>query len=490
MSFKDFLTTGAQPGYTEAVAQIAEVWSAILHPTLLEGMDDASFHSRMTDFLESQGPDEAVKLQVAGDLVSLAWWRGPAIPPELHSRINQVTRAILTGVADHLVIPPRRLSFARLRRSHVLLVGALQDPGHSPSAAAIDYAAALAMDPKTERLEIVHSGVLTPAMSAYVQERLGHLPRSRGISFVSTVTNQGFLAEILERGPCTFHVFCEPALSPVISVVSRLGPTIMFTCADAAPVQYADVYWFYHSEGYMDRLWSGQGAPRVYMDNYVQSISGPWRETPPPERLPRAAIGLPEDAFVIATVGNRLGVELDEAYITGIELAVRDRPNCVWMVVGGLPEELSSACSQVLGNKFLHIPYSPQLERLMTTVDVFANPFRVGGGRSAYMALGAGAALLTLDHGDAATAIPEDVRASDPEDYFRRLDMIIESPELLAALRAYEADYFRIVCDQRQFLANLTRMVRLAADRYEARGFGARLSDTVFAPRGVLAAAS
>jgi hypothetical protein len=489
LTFKEFLTDGAQAAYLPSLEQIADNWSNWLKPEILEGINDETLYPRIVGSLESGELSDAVRLQIGTDLTSLAWWRGPAIPLDLRARIDSLTRSILTDVADALVLGPRGLPPSRLRRAHVLLVGALQDPGHSPSAAAIDYAAALARDSRIDRLEIVHSGTLSPAMLAYITDRLGGFPASRGVAMVSTQENQGFLADILSRGPCTFHVVCEPALSPVISVVSRLGPTVMFTCADAAPVQYADVYWFYHSADYMAPLWRGQGAPKVFIGNYVQSLSGPWRETLPPSRLSKSDIGLPDDALVIATVGNRLGIEMDEAYITGMELAVRERPDCVWMVVGGLPEELSSACKQVLGKRFLHIPYSRELDRLMTTVDVFANPFRAGGGRSAYIALGAGAAVLTLGDGDACTAIPEDVRAADPTDYFRRLEMLLDSRELLEAYKTYEADHFRLVCDQKAFLANLQKMVRLAGERYAARQGGARLSDTVFAPRGVLAAA-
>lgn len=489
MSFRDFLVEGAQPAYLASVAQIAQTWEALLDPALLASLDDETLLPSMVAFLEDPAQADGVKLQVAQDLGSLAWWRGPAIPPELRGRIDAVTRGILTGVADSLDMAPRQLPRSRLRRAHVILAGALQDPAHSPSAAAIDYAAALARDSKVDRLEIVHSATITPAMADYIHDRLGGLPANRGVSLLSTAENPGFLADILGRGPCTFHVVCEPALSPIIGVLSRLGPTIMFTCADVAPVQYADAYWFYHSREYMAPLWRAQGAPEVFIENYHQSISGPWRETPPPEVMQRSEIGLADDAIVIATVGNRLGVELDEAYITGIELAVRDQPNCIWLVVGGLPEALSSACQQVLGEKFVHIPFERRLDRLMTIVDVFANPFRAGGGRSGYMALEAGAAVLTLGHGDVATAVAGDVWASDPEDYFRRLDLLIGSPELLAALKAYQADHFRLVCDQDAFLRNLQEMIRLAADRYEARGCGAPLSQTVFAPEARMAAA-
>lgn len=490
MTFKDFLADGVQTSCHPALEEIAETWTGMLDPAVLEGMTDETFHPRMAAFLEGEGPSEAVKLQIAGDLERIAVLRGPAPPESLRGRVGAVARPILAGIADTLVLGRRTLPFSRLRRAHVLLVGDLEGPGHSPTETAIDYAATLAMDPNVDRLEIVYSGFMTLDMAGYIRERLGGLPRERGISLVSTLENDGFLADILGRGPCTFHMVSEPTLSPVISVVSRLGPTLMHTSADIAPVQYADVYWSGHSGAYIEQLWRRQEAPEAFARNHVQVLSGPWREAPPPAPVTRAEIGAPDDAIIIATVGDHLGAELDEAYITGVELAVRDRPHCIWMVVGDLPGSLSNACRQVLGDQFLHFPDTGQMERLMGAVDIYANPFRGGGGRSARMAARAGAILLSLNQGDAATAVPEDIRASDPEDVFRRLDMLIESVELREACRAYQTDYIAKICDQRAFRSSLSGMITLAAKRYAARLGGLPLSQTVFAASGALAAAS
>ncbi|MFM8377593.1 MAG: hypothetical protein ACKN9P_16285, partial [Phenylobacterium sp.] len=436
MTLEDLLLEGAQPTYADSVRMIATRWSGLLGPDFMSGHDPDDLQERVVVAIESGGLADDAVLTLAGDLASLAWWRGPALPYGLRGRLNAVTRGILTRISDGLQMSPRSLPHGRLRRAHVILAGNLLDPPHSPSAGAIDYAAALAMDPQVDRVEIVHTGGVTPAMRTYIEARLGHFPASRGLALVSTRDNPDFLVDILGRGPCTFHVWGEPALSPTTSVVSRLGPTLMFTCADEPPVQFADVYWYFQAEERIRRLWAVQGAPEAFIDRYVRLGSGPCLDGPPPEPLSRRDLGLAEDAFVIATVGNRLAVEMDEAYVTGVELTIRDRPECVWMVVGGLPDYLSSAFEQVLGPRFVHIPYSHQLDRLMTTVDVFANPFRTGGGNSANLALGAGAAVLTLGEGDVSALVPDSFVASDADEYFRYLGFLMDAPELLAAVKA------------------------------------------------------
>lgn len=491
---EDLLLEGAQPNYADNIRAIAAHWESVLSTAQLRDLavrdlESGDMQAGILAILESGGlADEAI-LAVAGDLAALSWWRGPPLQDDHRARLNALTRPRLTRIADGLGMESRTLPRGRLRRAHVLLVGTLLDPAHSPSSGAIDYAAALAADPQVDRVEIVHSGGITPAMSAYIQSRLGGFPASRGLALLSTRDNPDFLVDILGRGPCTFHVWGEPALSPVISVASRLGPTLMFTCADEPPVQFADVYWYFQPEDRIRKLWADQGAPAEFLGRYARLSSGPCLDGPRPEPISRSALGLSDDAFVIATVGNRLGVEMDEAYITGVELAMRDRPHAVWMVVGALPEYLSGAFQQVLGSRFLHVPYSQELERLMTLVDVFANPFRPGGGNSANLALGAGAAVLSLARGDVSALIPDSFVASDPEEYFRYLGFLMDSPEFLAAVRAEQGQHNARMRDQAVFLKEIQGLVRLAADSYEARGCGAPLSQTVFAPAARLAAA-
>ena len=129
----------------------------------------------------------------------------------------------------------------------------------------------------------------------------------------------------------------------------------------------------------------------------------------------------------------------------------------------------------MLGSRFLHIPYATPLDRLLTTVDVFANPFR------------AGAAVLSLRAGDVSALIPDSFVASDPGEDFRYLDFLIESPAFLAAVKAEQFRHNSRMRDQDAFLANLQQMVCLAGERYAARQGGARLSETVIAPEQALA---
>lgn len=469
MALVDFLLEGAQERYVPSLVIIAERWDIMLGADALDGVDDYTFVEQVISLLESGKYGADVILQVISDLGSIAWWRGPHLGDHHAGRVAALARRLHLNGADALTLPPRDIPLSATRRAHVIFGGDLMGPFHSPSRGAIDYVAALAMDPEVERIDLHHGGEINEKMQAYIDERLGDVPPERGVRLVQTSLNPDYLVESIRKGPCTYHFWCEPIMAPQITIASRLGPTVMFTCGDEPPPQYADVFWYFHEPQHMAPIWKRRGAPGSYIRNYVQSLSGPFYDEGPPKPRARAEVGLPEDAFVVATVGNRLTVDLDEAFVTGIEMILRDHPHCIWLVVGGLPDHLLDACRAILGDQFRYIVQDLELARLMTAVDVFANPFRNGGGNSAMIALTANAVLLTTKDGDVASMAPPEHRAQDVEDYFARLRTLIEVPGTMDAWRGPQQERRKLMNDQSHFLSALKAMVDLAHERFEAR---------------------
>lgn len=470
MALLDFLFEGTQEKYLPSIAVIAERWDAMLGRHALTGVDDDTFVDRVLSLLESGRYDADAILQVISDLGSIAWWRGPHIGDHDAARVAALARRLHLNHADSLNLPPRDVPLSATRRAHVIFAGDLMGPFHSPSRGAIDYVAALAMDPTVTRIDLHHgTKTISDTMRAHIDERLGEVPPERGLRLISTVETPDYMVDTIRKGACTYHFWCEPIMSPHITIASRLGPTVMFTCGDEPPPQFADVFWYFHEPQYMEPIWTRRGAPGSYIRNYVQSLSGPFYDQGPPAPRTRAELHLPEDAFVIATVGNRLAVDLDEAFVTGMELVLSKHPKCVWLVVGGLPDNLLDACQAILGDQFRYLVQDLELARLMTAVDVFANPFRQGGGNSAMFALTAGAVLLTTKDGDVASMAPPEHRAHDADDYFARLTALIETPGLMDAWRGPQQERRKLMNDQTHFLGSLKGMVDLAHQRFEAR---------------------
>ena len=160
---------------------------------------------------------------------------------------------------------------------------------------------------------------------------------------------------------------------------------------------------------------------------------------------------------------------MDEAFLLGMVQQIKATPKCVWLVVGALTESLTLLLSTQLGSQFIHIQYENQLARLMTTVDLFANPFRSGGGNSVNLAIGAGAVTLTCAKGDVSTLVPPEFLSQSPDEYFIQLKALIDSPAMLAEWKSKQFAHNRIMRDQRAFLAALQQMIDLAGKRYNER---------------------
>lgn len=469
MTITDFLLSETQPNYTAQVTSIANRWELKLPKVFAVGLDNDNFVPRLVDQIETGGFADDEVLQLISDLWSLTWWRGPKIDDECSRRIIGRAVSIFRNVFDRPNLPQPTVARSKARKEHSVFVGTLQDPLHSPSRGAIDYVAVLAMDPAVERIDIYYSGSITPRLQAYIDERIGASIRRRGIRFFCVDVVEDLLSDVVGRGACTFHFWCEPALSPWIGLMSLFGPTVMFVCGDEAPVQYADVYWYFHQPDYVAERWARRGAPQSFINNYVFSESGPTLIEGRPKLRTRQPLGWNENNFIMASVGNRLGIDLDEAFVTGMEAVLSDHPECVWLVVGALPEHLIYAFEQGFGYQFRHIPFDAALSELMTIVDVFANPFRPGGGNSANNALSAGTVLLTLDQGDVASLVPPEHRAVDQFDYFERLIRLVEDPSQMVAWRELQQSQHAGLVDQTAFLESLRSMTGLAYERFLAR---------------------
>jgi hypothetical protein len=469
MTITDFLLAEVQPNYTAQVTSIAARWEAMLPSGFCVGLDNDNFVPRLADLIASADYGDDETLQLISDLWSLTWWRGPKIDDDCSRRIIGRAVSIFRNVFDRPDLPQPTVARSKARKEHSVFVGTLQDPLHSPSRGAIDYVAVLAMDPAIERIDIYYSGSITPRLQAYIDERIGASIRRRGIRFFSVDVVEDLLSEVVGRGACTFHFWCEPALSPWIGLMSVFGPTVMFVCGDEAPVQYADVYWYFHQPDYVAERWARRGAPQSFIKNYVFSHSGPTLIEGRPAPRKRPPLGWNENNFIMATVGNRLGIDLDEAFVNGIEAVLSAHPECVWLVVGALPEHLIYAFEQGFGFQFRHILFEAELSELMTVVDVFANPFRSGGGNSANMALRAGSVVITLSEGDVASLVPAEHRAIDRGDYFCNLMKLVEDQREIYSWREKQKQYFGRHSDQAEFLESLRTMTSLAYERFLAR---------------------
>ena len=455
----------AQPGYERVVLEIGQRWSVIL-PPVFEGATRADVATRAVEAAEGVGLTDDLRLQVAGDLVKLCWWCGMDMPDAVYVRIARLMRGVFGRIMRQVQAPPRRLAVQP--RSHALFAGALVTPLHSPSRGAIDYARALADDPAVERVHLYHRGPIGEDLVGYIQDRLGGFG---GRVALIQDRDGSHLSEAVARGPYVHHFWCEDPLAVEISVLSILGPTVMFTCGDEPPVQYADAYWYLHEPDYIARSWRRRGVPESFIRNYVETGDSPSNVSAGVEAVDRAALGLSADTVVLATVGNRLAVDLDQAFVDGMGALLRRHPKAHWMIVGGLPPHLLNAFRTVLGPQVSHVPFERALRRLLTVADIFVNPFRRGGADSAMLAmLGQAVTLTRGDQGDVRAFVPaEHRRAATPQAFFAELDRLVADGGRRQAWRQAQGVRAARVVDEAAFTRTLARLSALAFARYLER---------------------
>ena len=257
MSLMDELRAGAQPGYEQPVADAVEFLHEHLGGAIYEGVDTEAFADRVLDAVLACAAGPEHKLLCLRSLAALAWWCDLKLPDAFQGRLAAGGRAICRKVADTVQVRMPRAHPDALK-AHAVFVGDLPGLYHSPTLGAIEYVRALLSDREVERVVVFHSGVLSAAV--------GDLARSRWnaaagrLQLVST-SDGDYLNQAIQEGPFTYHFWCEPQLALHVGLLSLFGPSVMFTCADAAPAQFADVYWYCHEEAYVAGLWGRQGAP-------------------------------------------------------------------------------------------------------------------------------------------------------------------------------------------------------------------------------------
>ena len=139
--------------------------------------------------------------------------------------------------------------------------------------------------------------------------------------------------------------------------------------------------------------------------------------------ISRAQLGLPEDQFLLALVGNRLDMECDTEFIDLLKKVLCNNPMVGVVVIGN---------TQLLNNSFLQntnvyfIGYQYYLQNVYDIMDLYVNPKRAGGGYSSQMALQEGLPVVTLPDGDVAYTVGETFIVSDYGEMYAVIERYIQ----------------------------------------------------------------
>lgn len=137
-------------------------------------------------------------------------------------------------------------------------------------------------------------------------------------------------------------------------------------------------------------------------ESVVESVFT-YKYTPPQTKMHREFFGLGEDDFVLAIVGNRLDIELDDSFLVELDDLLKSNDHTRIMFIGELKNYKKVTSQYVtLEKKSVHVGVQKDLAAVYELCDAYLNTVRSGGGTSAAIALRQGLPVFTYAFGDVA----------------------------------------------------------------------------------------
>lgn len=122
----------------------------------------------------------------------------------------------------------------------------------------------------------------------------------------------------------------------------------------------------------------------------------------------REALGLPENKFLIAIVGNRLNQEINYEFVEVMQKILKKKANIGFVFIGIVDKIKAYFETELFENNIFYLGYCDDLMGTYEVLDLYINPKRNGGGISSLIALAAGIPVVTLPDCDVAYNIGEE----------------------------------------------------------------------------------
>ncbi len=116
----------------------------------------------------------------------------------------------------------------------------------------------------------------------------------------------------------------------------------------------------------------------------------------------RRLFNIPEDAFAISIVGNRLDMEITEKFIDVLTKILYCNKRIYYVFIGRFDEFSNMITEPMLKDRCAYLGYQQDLPGIYGMMDLYLNPPRQGGGFSALIAVENGVPVVTLEDCDVA----------------------------------------------------------------------------------------
>lgn len=194
--------------------------------------------------------------------------------------------------------------------------------------------------------------------------------------------------------------------NPIADLPQKFTTVAERAMVTTAPISEADILIRnVHQSDELEAEYEAELSPhqtQVFMDRKFPAIIEKSEKT-----YTRPELGLPENKFLIAVVGNRLNSEIDETFIQLMYDILQSNDQIDIVIIGSADDILNQLKNEMHENRFHYLGYCKDLLAVYGLLDLYLNPKRQGGGWSSTIALKAGLPVVTLPECDVAHSVGE-----------------------------------------------------------------------------------
>lgn len=183
--------------------------------------------------------------------------------------------------------------------------------------------------------------------------------------------------------------------------------------------------------------------------------------------LERHTLGLPDQAVLMLSIGNRLPQLVQGHWAEQMAALLKRYPRLHWLLLGGRGE-LPPALRGVAPEQLHVLPHTAQAMEIMASCDIYLNPPMMGGGLSVSEAMSLGLPVASLANSDGGDKLGS-AAAPDEAAYFARLEWWITDPAARVAAGSRLRQHFAQALDLAASGPSLLAACELARQRFLQR---------------------
>lgn len=202
--------------------------------------------------------------------------------------------------------------------------------------------------------------------------------------------------------------------NPVVDLISKFTTLAAWEMSIVCPVSEANI--LIRLGRTEDKL--EQDYKEALLDHQVQLFMEeniPVLTEESSEQCDRSEMKLPEGRFLVAIVGNRLDIDINDAFIAVMQRILKDITCVDFVIIGEVDDLKKKLDNAAFQNRVYYLGFQ-NLMKVYPVLDLYLNPDRMGGGFSSAMALIAGLPVVTLPDCDVAYNVGEEFIIADYEE--------------------------------------------------------------------------